>query len=57
MKGSIAKTGAAGLNTIAFSGKIGGKTLAPGPYSFVLTLPKLGAAKPVVATRAFRVLP
>ena len=57
VKGSIAKTGAAGLNTIAFSGKIGGATLAPGPYTFVLTLPKLGSAKPVVATKGFRVLP
>ncbi len=57
VKGSLTKAGEAGLNAIAFTGRIGGKLLAPGPYTFVLTLPKLGTAKPVVATKAFRVLP
>ena len=57
LTGSIVKTGTAGLNTIAFSGKIGGRTLAPGPYTFVITLPKLGTAKAVVATKGFRVIP
>jgi len=57
LKGSLSKAGKAGLNTIAFSGKLRGRALAPGPYTFVLTLPKLGAAKPVVTTRGFRVLP
>ncbi len=57
LKGSISKAGKAGLNTIAFSGKLRGRALAPGPYTFVLTLPKLGSAKPVVATKGFRVIP
>ncbi len=57
LTGSISKAGKAGLNTIAFSGKLRGRALAPGRYTFVLTLPKLGAAKPVVATKGFRVLP
>ena len=57
LKGSLSKAGKAGLNTIAFSGKLRGKALAPGAYTFVLTLPKLGSAKPVVATRGFRVIP
>ena len=57
LKGSLAKAGTAGLNTIAFSGKLRGKALVPGPYTFVLTLPELGAAKPVVATKGFRVIP
>jgi hypothetical protein len=57
VKGSLARAGKAGLNAIAFTGKIGGRTLVPGPYTFVLTLPKLGTAKPVVATKGFRVIP
>jgi hypothetical protein len=57
LKGSIAKGGKAGLNRIAFSGKLRGRALAPGRYTFVITLPRVGAAKPVVATKAFRVLP
>lgn len=56
LAGRITKVGRAGLNPIAFSGKLRGRALAPGAYTFVLTLPKLGAAKPVVATKAFRVL-
>ena len=35
LKGSISKAGTAGLNTIAFSGKLRGRALAPGAYTFV----------------------
>ena len=57
LAGKVTKAGTAGLNTIAFSGKLRGKALSPGPYTFVITLPKLGAAKPVVTTKGFRVIP
>lgn len=57
LRGSFSKAGKAGLNTIAFAGKLRGKALSPGAYAFVITLPKLGAAKAVVATRGFRILP
>ena len=57
LKGSISKAGTAGLNTIAFSGKLRGRALSPGAYTFVITLPKSGAAKAVVATKGFRILP
>src|SRR5262249_10084291 len=57
LPGRITRQGTAGLNTIRFSGRIGGKALAPGPYALVLTLPKSGTARAVVLSRAFRVLP
>ena len=57
VRGSLARAGTAGANAIAFSGKLGGKTLVPGPYTFVLTLPKVGTEKAVVATKGFRVIP
>jgi hypothetical protein len=57
LTGSLSKAGTTGLNTIAFSGKLRGKALSPGPYTFVITLPKLGTAKPVVATKGFRIIP
>ncbi len=56
LRGRLSTAGTAGLNRIAFSGKLRGKALSPGAYRFVLTLPKLGAAKPVVTTKRFRVI-
>ncbi len=56
VRGSLGRSGKAGLNRLRFSGRIGGRPLAPGRYTMLLRLPPAGGVKGAVATRNFRVL-
>ena len=56
LPGRSPSRGRSGLNLMRFSGRLRGRPLAPGPYTLALTLPRLGAAKAVTTTRAFRIL-
>jgi hypothetical protein len=54
VKGSIAVSGHQGANTVAFSGRLAGKALAPGAYRLILTAKPTGAA-PTTTSTAFSV--
>jgi hypothetical protein len=54
VKGSIAVNGRKGANSIAFSGKLAGRTLKPGSYRLTLTV-RSATGKPAVASAAFAV--
>jgi hypothetical protein len=56
LPGRLRRSAKSGLNSLRFSGRIGGRALAPGPYTLVLTLPRAGALKAVSLTQGFRIL-
>lgn len=54
VKGSVTVSGHKGANTVAFSGRLAGKALAPGAYRLTLTA-KVGAVAPTTTSTAFSV--
>jgi hypothetical protein len=57
LRGSIARRGHAGLNSLRFTGILARHRLAPGPYTMVLTLPRAPGVKAISVSRGFRILP
>ncbi|MGE0028896.1 MAG: calcium-binding protein [Thermoleophilia bacterium] len=56
VRGSVARAATAGANRLAFSGRVGGKALAPGRYRLLAVARAGGLAGPP-ARAAFRILP
>jgi hypothetical protein len=57
LRGSIARRGHAGLNSLRFTGILARHRLAPGPYTMVLTLPRAPGVRAISVSRGFRILP
>jgi hypothetical protein len=55
VRGSFSHSGSAGVNRFRFTGRIGGRRLAPGSYRLVVTPPAVGRTRGVVRRIPFRI--
>ncbi len=54
--GTLTRSGKAGKNSVAFSGRIGSKALKPGGYRAVITATAPGAPKSLARTVTFKIV-